>query len=803
MIPAMIVIFGLLAAGSGAAQSFDQAPAPTPTPHPTAIPAPEIPSIAAADADRARLAAASAGPSARLLDIQSRFPGEQDRIEQLHTESMARLKMPGPASMLKEIERSWERARDRLDRWLSDLASESSALDESLDGLETRLALWRLTRDSESSISLPPALMQQINDTIKALTDAEREVRSARDTILSLQAQVAQQKSDVDEMAVKLHQEISKRTMNVVGIDSPPIWKIFGVSSDHGSALQQIETARKTHWRSLENFVADQRRVLWLWFVIWPALTVFMIAMRRKAEIWAQQDPSLKKAVALLSRPLSAALVLTSLFFTILEPQAPSAWIGLVNLIVLLAVIRLLSNLLIKPLQPATSFVVLLFVLRQAVGLAPEGFPIYRLALLALAGGGIATCIWLFRTLRANPDALQQRWRRPARLALLLSAALFSIGAIADIVGSVGFASLVLTGTSTMMLAGFVWWLIAVMLRSVVRVALLTKTARRIGIAPAHSEIVRTTCFRVITFATVVGWIMVTLRGFLLLDPILTSLRGALSWSVKIGDFSIQPGDLLIFALVIWASFKIAAFIEFVFTVDVVPRTDLPKGVPETISRLASYVVIAIGAVVASAAAGFDIGKVTLIVGALGVGIGFGLQNIVSNFISGLILLFERPIRVGDILEIDNTRAEVQAIGMRASTVRTIEGAELIVPNADLISHTVINWTLSNDRRRMKILVGIAYDSDPEKAAEIIAGVATGHKDVDPQPEPTCLFIGFGDSSLDFELRAWTPSLRFRRVASELRFEIFRQLSEAGIEIPFPQRDVHIRSASTEESLSS
>jgi len=796
----LAVLLGLMVAMPLAAQDSGQPPPPTPTLQPTPIPASDIPTVAAADVDLARLAVASTTPSARIQDIQQKLPDEQNRIKQLREEALTQLEMPGPASMIKETERSWGRARDRLERWLTELAVESSGLDDTLSNLKKRISLWRLTKDNDTSQSLPGAIREQITDTIKALTDAADHVRSSRDAILSLQATVAQEKSGVDEMLIKLQQETSKRTIGVMGIDSPPLWKAFGGDTDQGGAFQQFKTAREEHQRSLRNFVVDQSRLLALWVLIWPALTAFMVAMRRKAEVWAQQDTSLKKAVAILSRPVSAAFVLSALLLTVLEPNSPSAWIGLINLVVLLAAIRLLSNLLPKPLHAASSYVVVLFILLQAVKLAPEGFAIYRLALLGLAAGGLAICLWLARTYKAHPDTLPEKWQKPVHLAIGLTFVLFSAGAIADIVGSVGFSTLVLTGSATMLLAAFVWWLIAVMLRSMVRVGLLTNTARRIGIAPAHSESVRTTVFRVITFLTVIGWLAVSLRGFLLLDSLLITLRKALAWTVEIGDISFDPGDLLIFGFIIWLSFKIAAFIEFIFTVDVVPRADLPKGVPETISRLTSYVVIAIGAVIASTAAGFDISKVTIIVGALGVGIGFGLQNIVNNFVSGLILLFERPIRVGDTLEIGDTGGTVETIGMRASIVRTWNGAEIIVPNADLISQQVVNWTLNCNRHRIVIPVGVSYNTDPEQAAEIIVGVANDHKDVDSNPKAACLFMGFGDSSLDFQLRAWTAESQHVRVTSDLRFGIFKKLAEAGIEIPFPQRDIHIRGTSAEDA---
>ncbi|MCJ7754955.1 MAG: mechanosensitive ion channel, partial [Thermoanaerobaculales bacterium] len=210
------------------------------------------------------------------------------------------------------------------------------------------------------------------------------------------------------------------------------------------------------------------------------------------------------------------------------------------------------------------------------------------------------------------------------------------------------------------------------------------------------------------------------------------------------------------------------------------------------ISKVTHYVVVVVGVMVAATAAGLDFSRINLIVGALGVGIGFGLQNVVNNFVSGLILLFERPIRVGDRVEISQLSGVVTDIGMRASIVRTWQGAEVIVPNANLISSEVINWTLSDESHRMEISVGVAYGTDPQTVIDLLVLVAVGHPDVFRDPEPVALFLGFGESSLDFELRAWTGG-DFVRVASELRVAINTALAEAGIEIPFPQRDLHLR----------
>jgi small-conductance mechanosensitive channel len=183
-----------------------------------------------------------------------------------------------------------------------------------------------------------------------------------------------------------------------------------------------------------------------------------------------------------------------------------------------------------------------------------------------------------------------------------------------------------------------------------------------------------------------------------------------------------------------------------------------------------------------------------LLAGAFGVGIGFGLQNVVNNFVSGLILLYERPVQIGDVVEVGNVAGEVKRIGIRSSTIRTPQGADVIVPNGNLISDRVVNWTFSDRRRRIEVKVGVAYGNDPERVLTLLVAVAQAHPDVLDDPAPQAVFAGFGESSLGFELQAWCYLDNAGSTQSDLAIGVSRAFVEAGIEIPFPQRELHLRS---------
>jgi len=193
-------------------------------------------------------------------------------------------------------------------------------------------------------------------------------------------------------------------------------------------------------------------------------------------------------------------------------------------------------------------------------------------------------------------------------------------------------------------------------------------------------------------------------------------------------------------------------------------------------------------------ALGFSMSQITILGGAVGVGIGFGLQAIVNNFVSGLILLFERPVKVGDIIDVDNQIGEVKELGLRATTVQTFDNAEIVIPNSQLITGSVTNWTLAEKKVRVRVPVGVAYGTDIEKVLKILLTVANENPAVLSSPKPVALFLAFGSSSLDFELRAWIPDVNDKlSILSELNQEVEAEFDAAGIEIPFPQTDLHLR----------
>ncbi|RXP53477.1 potassium transporter KefA [Lutibacter sp. HS1-25] len=221
----------------------------------------------------------------------------------------------------------------------------------------------------------------------------------------------------------------------------------------------------------------------------------------------------------------------------------------------------------------------------------------------------------------------------------------------------------------------------------------------------------------------------------------------------------------------------------------------LDKGTRLSIAQLFRYFLLFFGFLIAIAVVGFDLTNFAIVLSALSVGIGFGLQGLVNNFVSGLILLFERPIREGDTIEVEGIWSEVKKIGLRSTTVQTFDQSDIIIPNADLVYNKVVNWTLTNQRKRIKIEVGVAYGSDVNLVIDTLTEIGSSNSDLVKNHKPVVLFVNFADSTLNFELRVWAKNaLDAMQVESDLRKEIDRRFREEKIEIAFPQRDLHIRS---------
>ncbi|MEE8425205.1 MAG: mechanosensitive ion channel domain-containing protein [Elusimicrobiota bacterium] len=264
----------------------------------------------------------------------------------------------------------------------------------------------------------------------------------------------------------------------------------------------------------------------------------------------------------------------------------------------------------------------------------------------------------------------------------------------------------------------------------------------------------------------------------------------------RFGETPVSLMSLIIAVVIIISGAVLSKVVQRLIRASLGKQMSFQYGLGYALLRMLHYAFIGVSVLVALQSIGLDLTSLTLLGGFLGVGIGFGLQNVTSNFISGIILLLEQPIRVGDKVTVQEHIGTVKEIGMRSTTIDTFDNIRLIIPNSVFVEQPVINWSHGDPKIRMHIPFGVAYGSDVPKVRKTILAVAAESANVLQTPPPEVRFLGLGDSSLDFELLAWIPDPRKQfRVRSDLYYKILAAFNSAKIEIPFPQRDIHIRSA--------
>jgi small-conductance mechanosensitive channel len=391
-----------------------------------------------------------------------------------------------------------------------------------------------------------------------------------------------------------------------------------------------------------------------------------------------------------------------------------------------------------------------------------------------------------------------------SRLIRALIVMLIGAGLFAELAGYYNFAYYIFSGLSRSTLAIFLLWMslwaIEVTVREIRRgkTAFAVQTRTFLGITPEGKHTLLGIYQAVAELSLWMGFLIFMVQIWDTSETLLDSFSSFFLDGVEVSGTRFIPADILTAVAMFIALIMLTGWTKRWIEVRWLRHMNLDRGARDALMAMVGYIGFIIAAIVALRFSGVSVASLAIIAGALSVGIGFGLQSIANNFISGLILLFERPIKSGDFVTIAGVEGFVRKISIRSTEIETLDRRNVIVPNSELISGQVTNWVLRDPHGRLTLNVGVAYGSDVELVQKLLVEAAMEHPDVIKEgraPGPKALFMAFGESSLDFELRIWIHRIEKRfDVVSGVNFAIDKAFRAHGIQIPFPQRDLHVRS---------
>jgi potassium-dependent mechanosensitive channel len=652
---------------------------------------------------------------------------------------------------------------------------------------------WQATWDQIQDPAGIEEVAARVRQELNAIQNLQALAQKQLKLVLTLQNLASQSGRQIADAIEKINVAEDQFRGRLLERDSYPLWSAGAYresSQEIGYSLRR--SASKDYTTTAEFLEAKAWKIVLAIFLFALAL---MLSFRLKKYVESGNQPGVPPgAVEIFRRPYSVALVL-ALASTIGEASSAPLSIGAaLYLLWLLATIRLLPSLIKPSLKPLLYTLVVSNLLSGIRVWIPYSAPIRRLFLALAMLVGVLVVGWLTRIYRLQN--LENVSRRHALLVLAIrfGLLLLTIGLFANIAGYVLLSHFLGAGVLLSAMS-------ATSLYCFVRVlSIVLVTTLRSPLGGILSEVQRwqaeTWGQRIFILAAIFLWLRVQVFLFAMNDNMSSFTSGLLEYSISLGKMEFTVGNLISVLLILGAGYAVAKAGTLLLRYLLTSRLTLQRGLPYAISKVAYYVLMLLVLFAAVSQAGVELNKFTVITGALGVGVGFGLQNIVNNFASGLILLFERPIRVEDTVEVNGLVGTVKRIGGRSSTIQTFQGAEVIVPNSNLLSNQVINWTLSSPWRRVDIPVGVAYGNDPKEIIKLLVSVADKNTGVMHEPAPNAFFLGFGDSSLNFELRFWSARQdTWFQLKSDVAIAVAEALQANGIEVPFPQRDLHVRSA--------
>ncbi len=715
--------------------------------------------------------------------LESEHKNHKVRLQELN-EQFADVKESGSygfekISALRSETRALIDAVGRHARYISERLIKAENLKQTWAGNENT---WVEKQNSLTS-EVGQSLRDVVKDALTMTNSARRSLEGIEAPLVAFQQQVIDLQRDSQNHLGEIDKLMAEMRKDLFRKSRPAMFT--------PTFVLQFDTALwEEFWLGIASFELPNRKFFQTFG--WVFVLQFFLLSGAAWFLRSLRDRNLDKFKLgfLVERPWSASILIGILVPLPLFETVPKLFQLLFAGLVSISAARLVGGLINLPWRRRLLYLIVsLYLTIQLFTFIALPAPAMRIFTALVGFAGALLCFWRARINQAEGKSVT------FIVGVKIGGTSLALVFLSQAAGYVAFSNHLLDITIKTVFLGVITWMIDLVLRGIIDTIFDNSLVRQYQLINRHYQpIIRRASMlvdMVMIFATLAG--LLSVWGFF--DSPWLAAEHLLAFGISLENYRLSLGMLLWGITLLYASLAVSWLTQRILEEEVYPRRKVERGVGISINRLIHYAFVVFGVVTALSTIGIGLQNLTVVVGALGIGIGFGLQNIVNNFASGIIMLFERSIKVGDIVQINGEWGTIKNLGLRATVVETFDRSEMIVPNSNLVSSTVVNWTLSDRQTRVIVQVGVAYGSDVQKVTQILLRIAQENPFIMKFPEPAVYFMNFGASSLDFELRAWVADIDIRlKIKNEINYEIERLFRENGIEIPFPQHDLHIRS---------
>ncbi|RPD38204.1 mechanosensitive ion channel family protein [Chitinophaga barathri] len=686
------------------------------------------------------------------------------------------------ASILAELYKTMAHRQQTLNKYANDLIG----FKDKLDSLNSDPVLYRFSSDSATTVHYVGRLLLTAREIVPADSSLKQAITRVQDLQLKLDPMVFTLRSALEDIE-RYRKDLSEKTFSR---EFNNIWGPVGYSRPFREILQFSWAKEKL---AFSFYIRDYAGRFMLFFALLALCYLFIRALRRSILREGLHEGT-SEAQLVTKYPLHSAILVVSGIFQFIFPSPPFVIACLFWLAPAISLCFIFSNYVTPYWMRFWITLILFFVLACVVNLVLQASRTERYIMLALAFAGAIYTAFVLMSKRKNE--LREKY-------ILYFIGFVTVMEIASVLfNAFGRHNL----AKTFLISGFAGVVIAILFLWTVR--LLNQLLRLANVVYRHTDQkfqllnfqkVGTEVPRFFYVLLVLGWFILVGRNFYSFRMLSDPLNSFLSRERTLGQYDFTINSLLIFTLILVCATLLSRIVSY-FATETPTQGDAKKG------RLAwgSWIllirifIICLGLFLAFAATGIPIDRITIILGALGVGVGLGLQSLVNNLVSGLIIAFEKPVNVGDIIEINGKSATMKSIGFRSSIVVSVDGACIIIPNGELLSQHLVNWSMNKNIKRVELDVGVAYGTNLEKVKTILTDILSDDDRIMPVPVPLVVARSFGDNSINFKMIFWVHNIREHlMVTSDIISKTDRAFTSSGIVIPFPQRDIHVRDMPT------